>query len=412
MTSFRLHAAVGAALLGSACSCAAFAGERVIYTFGDGNDGGFPQGGVIADPAGNFYGTTTSGGALHNGVVYELSPGAHGKRVTQTTLYAFAGGTDGSLPQAGLLRGAEGTLYGTTYSGGTPGAGVVFSLTPPAQGGSTWTEKVLWTFTGGNDGGDPSGALIGDAAGNLYGTTESGGTGVVGTVFELSPPAAGKKKWSETVLYNFTGNNDGGEPYGRMLFGSDGNLYGTTAGYGQYNYGTVFQLTGKAGQPNWNFALLHAFAGGNDGEVARDGLIQGPDGTLYGDTAGFDHSYGNVFSLHTDGSAYSVLWNVTGGQGYTGNGPWQSVSMDANGVLYGATLADGNSASGEIFKLSPPAAGKTKWIPKVLHVFQPTAKGQIAYTNVLVGSDGLYGTTYGAAGQSGFYPGTVWHIIP
>jgi uncharacterized repeat protein (TIGR03803 family) len=408
-----MRAALAAALIAAACAQPALAAtQTILYSFTAATDGGFPQGGVIADASGNLYGTTTSDGAGHNGVVYELTPGTGGAAAKQTTLYAFTGGKDGGVPQAGLVGDAKGNLYGTTYTGGAGGQGTVFELSPPKKAGGAWTEKTLWSFTGGNDGGSPSCALILDSAGNLYGTTEEGGTGVVGTVFELSPPKSGTK-WTETVLYNFTGNNDGGEPYGRMLLASDGNLYGTTAGYGQYNYGTIFKLTAPAaGGSGWNFAVLHAFAGGTDGEVPRDGLIQGPDGTLYGDTAGFDTSYGNVFSLHTDGSAYTVLWTVAGGQGFTGNGPWQTVSMDASGNLYGATLADGRTKYGEVFKLTPPAAGKKAWRATVLHVYNGNAKGQIAYTTVLVGADGLYGTTYGFAGQSGFYPGTVWRITP
>jgi uncharacterized repeat protein (TIGR03803 family) len=405
-----MSAAFAAAVISAACANPALAAkQKLLYSFAGGTDGGFPQGGVIADAAGNLYGTTTSDGTGHNGVVYELTPGTGAGKQTQTTLYAFTGGNDGAIPQAGLVIDAKGNLYGTTYEGGSAGDGVVFELSPPKKGGTAWTEKVLWSFTGGNDGGNPTDALILDSAGNLYGTATEGGTGVVGTVFELSPSG---KKWTETVLYNFTGNNDGGEPYGKMLLGTDGNLYGTTAGYGQYNYGTIFKLTAPAGGGAWSFSVLHAFAGGTDGEVPRDGLIQGPDGTLYGDTAGFDTSYGNVYSLQTDGSAYTVLWNVAGGQGYTGNGPWQTVSLDSGGNLYGATLADGKSASGEVFELSPPAAGKKHWKAKVLHVYKGNAKGQVAYTTVLVGADGLYGTTYGAAGRAGFYPGTVWRITP
>lgn len=410
MKPTSMMAAAAAASFAVCAHPALAATTKTIYTFTGSTDGGFPQGGVIADPAGNLYGTTTSDGAGHNGVVYELSPGAKG--YTQTTLYAFTGGNDGGIPQAGLVRDTKGNLYGTTYAGGSAGDGVVFELSPPKKGGTTWTEKVLWTFSGGNDGSEPTCALILDAKGNLYGTTDGGGTGVVGTVFELSPPAQGQKAWTETVLYNFTGNADGGEPYGRMLLGTDGNLYGTTAGYGQNNYGTIFKLTAQSGG-TYAFSVLHAFAGGTDGEVPRDGLIQGPDGTLYGTTAGFDNSYGNVFELHTDGTGYKVLWNVRGGQGFTGNGPWQTVSLGANGVLYGATLADGRSANGEVFSLTPPAAGKKNWIARVLHVFPGGAAGQIAYTPVLVGTDGaLYGTTYGVAGQGGFFPGTVWRITP
>jgi uncharacterized repeat protein (TIGR03803 family) len=406
-----MPAALAAAVLCAAWANPALAGpQKILYSFTGGTDGGFPQGGVIADSAGNLYGTTTSDGVDHSGVVYELSPGAGPAKQKQTTLYAFTGGADGAIPQAGLVADAKGNLYGTTYSGGANSAGVVFELSPPAKGKTAWTEQTLWTFTGGNDGSTPAGALILDKAGNLYGTTTEGGTGVVGTVFELSPPQSGNN-WTESVLYNFTGNNDGGEPYGRMLLASDGNLYGTSAGYGQYNYGTIFKLTAANGG-KWTFSVLHAFEGSTDGEVPRDGLIQAPNGTLYGDTAGFDDSWGNVFSLQTDGSGYTVLWNVPGLKGYTGNGPWQTVSLDSSGNLYGATLADGKSASGEIFELTPPADGKKKWKATVLHKFQANAKGQIAYTTVLVGTDGVYGTTYGAAGQAGFYPGTIWRITP
>jgi uncharacterized repeat protein (TIGR03803 family) len=412
MRSTTVPAACAAVMLCAFGASPAFAAkESIVYPFTGAADGGFPQGGVIADANGNFYGTTTSDGTGHNGVVYELSPPATGQKSwTQTTLYNFTGGKDGGIPQASLMMDKKGLLYGTTYEGGADGEGVVFRLTPPASGSTAWKEKVLWTFTGGNDGSEPSGALIEDGAGNLYGTTTGGGTGVVGTVFELSPPAKGQSAWAETVLYNFTGNNDGGEPFGRMLFGSDGNLYGTTAGYGQYNYGTIYRLIAPEAGGTWSFALLHAFADGKDGAVPRDGLIQGSDGTLYGTTAGFDSTWGNVFKLNTDGSAYQVLYNIPGGTGFTGNGPWQTVSMDSSGALYGTTFGTGANASGTVFKVNPPAAGSTKWTHSVLHTFAPGAGGQFPYSTVLIGNGYVYGTTYGSAGESGFFPGTVWRI--
>jgi uncharacterized repeat protein (TIGR03803 family) len=413
MRSTTVPAACAAALICAfSASPALAAKESIIYSFTGGADGGFPQGGVIADASGNFYGATTSDGTGHNGVVYELSPPAKGQKSwTQTTLYNFTGGNDGGVPQAGLMLSKKGALYGTTYAGGANGDGVVFELTPPASGKTAWKEKVLWTFTGGNDGNEPSGVLIEDKAGNLYGTTTGGGTGVVGTVFELSPPAKGQTAWTETVLYNFTGNNDGGEPFGRMLFGSDGNLYGTSAGYGQYNYGTIYRLIAPTGgSGSWTFALLHAFAGGKDGAAPRDGLIQGSDGTLYGTSAGFADDYGNVYLLQTDGSGYQVIYNIPGGTGFSGNGPWQTVSMGANGVLYGTTFGLGANASGTVFKVNPPAAGSTKWTHNVLYTFSPGAGGQFPYSTVLVGTGYVYGTTYGSAGESGFFPGTVWSI--
>lgn len=396
-----------ATLLCAAGSSEAAVKEASLYSFTGSADGSFPHGGVIADSKGDLYGVTTSGGTTHSGVVYKLSRPSKGQTAwTQTTLYAFTGGNDGGNPQAALLKDGAGHLFGTTYSGGASGEGVAFELTKYK---GAWKYHLLWSFTGNNDGGAPSGSLIEDSAGNLYGTTTSGGTGVVGTVFELSPPAVKHQAWTEKVLYNFTGNNDGGEPMGNVLLGADGNLYGTTAGYGQSNYGTIYRLTPDGG--NWDFSVLHAFQGGGDGEVPRDGLIQDSEGTLYGTTAGFDSSYGNVFKINTDGSNYGVIYTITGGQGFTGNGPWQTVSMDNSGALYGTTYADGASSLGEVFKLTPKA-GKP-WKAKVLYTFQGGTAGQYPYSNVLIDKKGfLYGTSYGVAGQSGFFPGTVWEIKP
>jgi uncharacterized repeat protein (TIGR03803 family) len=138
----------------------------------------------------------------------------------------------------------------------------------------------------------------------------------------------------------------------------------TTAGYGEYNYGVVYRLTPNNG--GWSQSVLHAFEGSTDGEVPRDGLIQDAGGTLYGTTAGFDDSYGNVFSLNTDGSNYSVLYNIPSCQScYTGNGPWQTVTMDSSGALYGTTLADGENNDGEVFKLTP--GQNNQWTATVLH---------------------------------------------
>lgn len=375
--------------------------EANIYTFTGNDDGSFPHAGVIADAKGNLYGTTSNGGADHSGVVFELSPPKKGETAwTQTTLYAFTGANDGGNPQAALTMDADGNLYGTTYGGGADGQGVAFKL---SRRHGNWKYQTMWTFTGGNDGGVPVGSLVLDQSGNLYGTTTQGGTGVVGTVFELS--STDGKTWSENVLYNFTGNNDGGEPMGNVLLGSDGAIYGTTAGYGAGNYGVVYRLSNGA------LTVLHAFQGGNDGEVPRDGLIQDVNGTLYGATAGFDNSYGNVFQIGTDGGGYKVIFTVTGGQGFTGNGPWATVSMGDDGTIYGTTYADGQSSFGEVFQLTPKP-GKP-WKAKVLYTFPGAADGQYSYAKPFIDKLGrIYGTTYGTAGQFGFYPGTVWRIKP
>jgi uncharacterized repeat protein (TIGR03803 family) len=403
----RIQLLTAAALLVGATHALA-APERSIYSFQGGTDGGFPNAGLIADASGNFYGTTTSDGTGHNGVVYKLTPPAAGKtKWTETVLYAFTGGNDGGDPEARLLIDQKGALYGTTYQGGKKGLGVVFKVSQEKDG--TWKETVLHQFTGKADGGAPWSTLIGDANGNLYGTASQGGSGVVGVVFELSPPS-GPGGWTETVLYNFTGNNDGGEPYGNLVFGSDGALYGTSVGYGQFNYGTIYRLVPQNGA--WTFELLHAFTGGADGSTPRDGMISGPNGSFYGTSAGFDNSQGTVFQLTPPKSGGD--WTETplyafNGAGFTGNGPWATVSMDASGALYGTTLGVGNTSNGEVFKLTETA--KNVWKATVLHGFKGGKNGQFPYSTVLIGAGGtLYGTAEGVAGQSGFYPGVVWKI--
>jgi len=202
--------------------------ETVLCSFTGGVDGGYPYAGVILDPAGNLYGTTASGGTencyLGCGVVYKLNSTGQ-----ETVLYSFMGAPDGGEPKAGLVRDSAGNLYGIAGAGAAY-AGVVFELATTGQ------ETVLYSFTGGPDGGNPVG-LIRDPAGNFYGATQSGGTGGAGVVFEVD--AAGKQK----VLYSFTGGADGGSPYAGVIRDSAGDLYGTTSSGGKEHSGVVFRLT-------------------------------------------------------------------------------------------------------------------------------------------------------------------------
>ena len=200
--------------------------ESVLYNFTGGADGGRPYAGVIQDKAGNFYGTTLQGGEFGLGTVYKVTPSG-----TETVLHSFAGGLDGSTPYAGLVRDAKGNLYGTTTYGGSANAGIVFKVSP------TGTETVLYTFTGGDDGGNPTGGLVRDKAGNLYGTTYIGGSANDGTVFKVS------KSGTETVLHSFTNAPDGAAPVCGLTFDKQGNLYGTTIGGGESGYGAVFKVT-------------------------------------------------------------------------------------------------------------------------------------------------------------------------
>lgn len=222
----------------------------MLYTFAGGSDGGNPDAALTFDESGTLYGTTAYGGANGEGTVFELTPPAAAPVFgasaawTETVLYTFTGGSDGGNPEAPLISDESGALYSTTTNGGTYGQGIVFKLAPPAVAGGAWTETVLYTFTGGSDGAmPPQGAgLIFDSSGALYGTTYAGGAYGFGTVFKLAPPARAGDPWTEIVLYSFTGGNDGSNPSAGLIPGASGALFGTTSQGGANGGGTVFQV--------------------------------------------------------------------------------------------------------------------------------------------------------------------------
>jgi uncharacterized repeat protein (TIGR03803 family) len=249
--------------------------ETVLHAFtGTTGDGGSPYDGLVRDPKGNLYGTTVFGGSSSAcngdcGTVFEVT-----KAGKEKVLHSFNGGTDGVNPYAGLVRDHEDNLYGTTTYGGSDGQGTVFKLD------KTDRESVLYTFTGGADGGQPLlGYLLRDAKGNLYGTTVRGNASscsyLCGTVFEL------ERRGKEKVLHGFVGGMDGANPGAGLVEDAEGNLYGTTGNGGASGYGTVFKLD-KAG----NKTLLHSFTGtSGDGASPIDNLLRDAKGNLYGTVA-------------------------------------------------------------------------------------------------------------------------------
>jgi uncharacterized repeat protein (TIGR03803 family) len=270
-------------------------------------DGTEPTDGLIMDKTGNLYGTTGGGGA-HSpaGTVFELTPNAARTKWTETTLYSFCskGGddcTDGAGSAAGLIMDGSGRLYGTTGIGGTHGieGDTVFELTPNAAR-TEWTETVLYSFCAEAnciDGKAPVAGLIMDGSGHVYGTTEEGGTGFYGTVFELAPNPA-RTKWAETILHSFGAEAADGELPRAGLIMSSGHLYGTTYG-GGVGCGTAFELTPDAARTEWTETVLYSFCtkpGSGSGPEA--GLIMDKSGNLYGTTEeGGAHDEGTVFEL-------------------------------------------------------------------------------------------------------------------
>lgn len=264
--------------------------EHVLYSFKGGNDGWGPGGGVAYDSKGNVFGTTPDGGASSSGVVYEVSRDA--RRFHERVIHAFTGGKDGAVGSLGLLlRDSSGNFYGVTeLGGGTPNAGTVFRISPA---GTKYTFTTLYRFKGMPDASGPYGGLIADASGNLYGTTYYGGANGVGTVFELKAVAGGK--YRERVLYSFKGGADGSSPTSTLLFGSTGQLYGTTsAGGGSCDCGTIFSLDPVSRKET----VLHSFGGTADGTYPYYGMVSDGSGNMYGTTvAGGSFGQGTVFKF-------------------------------------------------------------------------------------------------------------------
>ncbi len=390
---------------------------RTTVTF-NGPNGESPYAGLILDDAGNLYGTTPNGGLYGYGTVFELSPGANGW--TETVLYSFCQFSclEGSNPWAALLLDSEGNLYGTTTFGGAHSMGIVFELSKAANG--MWAEKVLYSFCSSTkcaDGSVPEAPLIFGADGQLYGTTSEGGQGSClasnsgcGVAFELTPGANGH--WSETVLYTFTGGDDGGTPIAGLVADSSGNLYGNTWLGGANLRGVVYELSGVSGA--WTETVLHQFCEYQscfDGGYPKARLTLGPGGVLYGTTGGGGKQsnsnitgYGVVFRLASNGGVWTenVLYAFSGADG---DYPSASVVFDSRGNLYGTTVDGGTSNLGTVFELSPSG---DQWNETVLHSFSGQDDGSEPYCTLAVDSAGiLFGTT-GFGGAKGY--GTVFGL--
>jgi uncharacterized repeat protein (TIGR03803 family) len=369
---------------------------------------GSSQASVTMDSAGNLYGTT-DGGGLGYGAVFELA------RVSSrgwffNTIYEFAGPPqDSSEPLAKLTIGPDGSLYGSTSTGGNSpcsagyGCGTVFKLTPPASPRGTWTETVLHDFQGQpDDGFYPWGDLTLDRSGNIYGATVWGGSGGggegFGTVYNLMPSNG---RWYERLLYSFP-PYDGSPWLSGVVFDQQGNLYGTASGDG-YVPGYVFELIPLGVE--WKQTLIYTFSGGSDGGFPAGTLLRDGSGDLYGGaTQDGAYGYGVVYELAptVDGFSFNVVYSFTACCG-TG----EALSMDASGSLYDTTSLGGAYGKGSIFKLTPSNGA---WVYTDLHDFTGGSDGGTPFSSVTIDANGnLYGTT---ASGGAYNQGVVWEITP
>jgi uncharacterized repeat protein (TIGR03803 family) len=398
--------------------------QTAIYNFQNKATGAVPESGVIADSAGNLYGTTTLGGscALSKqgcGIVFELSPSSTGW--TETVLHTFAAGTaDGYQPQTGLVFDSHGNLYGSTAGGGTgtacsEGCGTIFELQPQSGGG--WLESILYNFTNGSDGASPTGSLVLDADGNIYGTT-LGGSNSDGTVFELTTTgtftsiftfATGQGRWPESgVIFDSAGNlfgttmiggdvsgswgcanfsgcgvvfrltpsstgwrysqiyvfhgPGGARPVGGLVFDAAGNLYGTTISGGTPTYpgvGTVFEISPTTAGAPWKENLLHAFTGGTDGGYAQATLAINSAGILFGITPGahtpdVPSTAFRLSPVSAGGWQFQLLTTLSAESGFFVTAPpYRNAAGDLFSTSYGGGSTLCNNGCGFVYELSP-----------------------------------------------------------
>lgn len=359
-------------------------GEKVLHNLGGGTDGTFPAGGgLVSDAKGIFYGTTEGGGAHGLGIVFSIAPPKPGATAwTYTDLHDFTA-TEGNSPVGSILPDSTGALTGATLIGGTNNQGTIFRLTPPATPGDPYTLQTLWNFTGGDDGAQPFDGVIADAKGNLYGATYQGGQFGDGVTFELIPPTVAGGAWTESILHAFQGTSgstkDGARPIDTVRFGPDGALYGTT------------QSGGVPGQ--------------TDGCTFPDGC-------------------GTIYRLHYAGGAWhETLLHIFGATAEDGSSPESALTLGPDGTFYGSTGYGGAHSgvffnNGVVYSLSPPAAGSSKWIYTVLKQMSEAPD----YLSYPVGdlfldkSGALYGAALdgGPAGNAGLptHGGGIFKLTP
>jgi uncharacterized repeat protein (TIGR03803 family) len=379
--------------------------EQILHVFKGASIAGgsaYPNGGLIADAAGNLFGTTAadsnscSGGGC--GTVFELSPTGTGG-YTQKVLHVFSmNGKKPWNPQAGLATDASGNLYGTTLAGGLAGSGTVFQLTF-AKG--AWTETVLHSFGATGDGSSPQVGVVLDAAGNIYGSTPvTAGPNGSGVVYEVSPQAGGG--WTYKVLHHFHGS-DGSSP-GQLIMDSAGNLYGTTFGGGT-GQGTIFKLAPTSGG-TWSESVLYNFPSGGEPFTY---LAMDAAGNLFGTAAGGTGGLGVAFELSPSGSTYteSAIYDFCAIQGCPNGGTPIGLTFDGAGNLYGVSLAAGANQGGTATELSPASGGT--WTAKLLYTFGSGTDGNGPQGLLLYSGGNLYGSTI-FGGKYGF--GTVFRITP
>ena len=388
--------------LSVAANCALSQTYNVIEAF-DGSNGAQPIAGLTLDKAGNLYGVTAQGGN-GLGTVFELSPAAGG--YNQMTLYKFgtSGSADGAYPSGALVIDSAGNLFGTTEHGGAYNGGTVFELSPGLGG---WTETILHNFGNGTDGMFPTSGLTINSTGDLFGTTINGGSNTkcaysgtissCGTAFGLSPKSGGG--WNYAVIHNFGHAGDAYFPSSAITLDSSSNLYGECALGGQHGEGLLYELS--LGSRGWTETIIHQWGSGTDGSYPYGNLTFDLAGNLYGTTSqsGVKGNMGTVFEFVPNGTQWIEQRQYYFGINTDGQFPFSGVVVDASGNVYGTTHNGGSQGYGIVYKLTPNSTG---WNEKILYNLAGANDGGISSATLVMDASGnLFGTaSYGGSAQS------------
>jgi uncharacterized repeat protein (TIGR03803 family) len=367
----KIISTIAAAATGLALLTAMPASAATLVTLAsfDNTNGASPRGGLTIDAAGNIYGGASQGGINTSGVVFKIDAGTS----TMTTIARF-NGTNGAGPIGGVAMDAAGNLYGATQTGGAGGLGTIYRIDA-----GTNTITTLAAFRNG-DGANPWGRVTLDAAGNIYGTTASGGATNQGTVFRLAAGAT-----SITTLASFTGPN-GSMPYAPLVIDTEGNLFGTASSGGAGGRGTIFKVAAGT-----NAVTTLADFGNTTGYTPNGGLMLDDAGNLYGTTVNGGKGSGNVFRIDAGTSTITSIAEFGFGNPNPAN-PYSGLIMDAVGNLFGTTFSGGTAGNGTIFRID---AGTNNIVTLASFSGQPEGRGPYNAEGLVADANGnLYGTTW------------------
>ena len=364
------------AILAMSATMASAGKYKIIHNFTGGADGAVPGYTLAPDGKGNFIGTANQGGANGDGTVFRLEQNT---KWHVRTLYDLTDSDGQPGWGVALYKGGIYTIGSYASVMGGP-CGSALQLNKASGAAPELSEVLMRTYVKSEEG-CPTGNLVFDGAGNVYGVTQNGGANGWGSIIELSPTKSG---WNETILYSFRGQDDGGAPYSEMVMDAKGNLYGTASACASGCFGTVFELSPS--QAGWTYSVLHTFTGGNDGGQPVAALTFDAEGNLFGATASFGaNGGGTVFELSGAKRTFDVLYSLSGS-----DGPVAALVLDTVGSIYGTNFMDGANGYGSVFKLSKAVHG---WHYKDLHDFTGGSDGGYPGGGVVLDASGtLYGT--------------------